>query len=573
MKKSLTFPLSLLLVEDEKMSQEMLARLLEPRVSRLWIASNGKEALELYQENTPDVVLTDLVMPEMDGMELIERIKGLNPEATVVISTAFYELGFLMRAIELGVFGYLTKPLSFQGLEETLRKCHRRVELLRAHEELEVKNHHLKIAYDQLREAKEQEKELFIYKERYHQSHQEEAFKKQIKLMRSDLSNSYESGIFFNLFYEPLDILSGDAYGSVRLGEGRCLFYAIDAMGKGLSASLASIQSVSFLNYQLRPSKALDEFDFEAYIQAFLSFIRAQLLNNELLSASFVLMEEKGEKIRYALFGMPPLWVMDERGKVRELVSNNPPISPLYQTLKLSACRVRGFCKMMFCSDGIYEGRLIEGGIYGASHLAEDFARSSSLREMIQLYKSRVPRQEDDLTMIYCQKITETLKEEERDEIPSTPEGIERGVEKFYKYLMNFNFTPPEMESLKSAFFEVLINAIEHGHMGISYADKVRLKRQRGYDSFLNKKFQEVEIANKKIMVYYSQVKISRASWLLWCIEDEGEGFEVNEVFKSIRLALGKEYCGRGLLMAKELSDGLYYNQKGNRAYLLKRLK
>ena len=228
---------------------------------------------------------------------------------------------------------------------------------------------------------------------------------------------------------------------------------------------------------------------------------------------------------------------------------------------------------MMFCSDGIYEGRLMEGGIYGASHLAEDFARSSSLREMIQLYKSRVPRQEDDLTMIYCQKITETLKEEERDEIPSTPEGIERGVEKFYKYLMNFNFTPPEMESLKSAFFEVLINAIEHGHMGISYADKVRLKRQRGYDSFLNKKFQEVEVANKKIMVYYSQVKISRASWLLWCIEDEGEGFEVNEVFKSIRLALGKEYCGRGLLMAKELSDGLYYNEKGNRAYLLKRLK
>lgn len=72
-------------------------------------ASNGKEALEIYEKEKPDIVMTDIKMPVMDGLELIEKIREQDQSTRIVLLTCYEEFSYLMRAMKLGVSDYILK--------------------------------------------------------------------------------------------------------------------------------------------------------------------------------------------------------------------------------------------------------------------------------------------------------------------------------------------------------------------------------------------------------------------------------------------------------------------------------
>lgn len=72
-------------------------------------ASNGKEALEIYEKEKPDIVMTDIKMPVMDGLELIEKIWEQDQSTRIVLLTCYEEFSYLMRAMKLGVSDYILK--------------------------------------------------------------------------------------------------------------------------------------------------------------------------------------------------------------------------------------------------------------------------------------------------------------------------------------------------------------------------------------------------------------------------------------------------------------------------------
>ena len=116
-----------LLAEDQAMVRGALSALLrlESDLDVIGSAADGEEAWQLVQRDLPDIVVTDIEMPRLTGLELAQRIRERGLECKVVIVTTFARPGFLRRALDAGVGGYLLKDAPADQLADALRKVHR----------------------------------------------------------------------------------------------------------------------------------------------------------------------------------------------------------------------------------------------------------------------------------------------------------------------------------------------------------------------------------------------------------------------------------------------------------------
>ncbi|HEY4745669.1 MAG TPA: sigma-54 dependent transcriptional regulator [Desulfuromonadaceae bacterium] len=115
-------PLKILYVEDEPKLRERISIVLRMKFERVFAAANGREGVELASRECPDVVVSDIKMPVMDGLEMTRHIRERAPETPVILCTAFTETAYLLRAIELGVSAYVRKPLDCRHLVETITR-------------------------------------------------------------------------------------------------------------------------------------------------------------------------------------------------------------------------------------------------------------------------------------------------------------------------------------------------------------------------------------------------------------------------------------------------------------------
>lgn len=114
---------TLLIVDDEKNTREGLKKFLEGLDYDVLTAEGGEEALRKIEKERPDIVLTDLRMPTMDGMTLLEKIKAKYPDITVILLTAYGTVENAVKAMKLGAFHYLTKPVNLEELEFLIKKA------------------------------------------------------------------------------------------------------------------------------------------------------------------------------------------------------------------------------------------------------------------------------------------------------------------------------------------------------------------------------------------------------------------------------------------------------------------
>lgn len=114
--------ISVLVVDDEKDSRKGIAHFLLKSNFDVVTAGNGKEALESFKENHPDLILTDMRMPEMSGIELLKEIKSIAPQTEVIIMTAYGEVDSYLEAMNLGAFEYLNKPIKINELMKVINK-------------------------------------------------------------------------------------------------------------------------------------------------------------------------------------------------------------------------------------------------------------------------------------------------------------------------------------------------------------------------------------------------------------------------------------------------------------------
>ena len=126
----------ILIVDDEKVQREMLEGFLVKQGYGAIAAADGQRALEKFKSGTFDLVLTDYRMPAMEGIQLLKEIKRLNPEAVVVIMTAYGTVGTAVTAMKEGAYDYLTKPIDLDELLLLIQRVEREIGLGQENREL-----------------------------------------------------------------------------------------------------------------------------------------------------------------------------------------------------------------------------------------------------------------------------------------------------------------------------------------------------------------------------------------------------------------------------------------------------
>jgi DNA-binding response OmpR family regulator len=114
---------TLLYVEDEAFTRDIAVRYLRPYFKEIYQAQDGLEALEIYQELQPDIIITDIHMPKLNGLELCKRIRIENLFTPIIITTAYTDTNYLLEAVSLNLIKYLVKPIEEKALEESLTIC------------------------------------------------------------------------------------------------------------------------------------------------------------------------------------------------------------------------------------------------------------------------------------------------------------------------------------------------------------------------------------------------------------------------------------------------------------------
>ncbi len=112
--------IKVLYVEDDVNTREEIKYFLEKKVEKLYIAQNGQEGYELFKEANPDIVITDLQMPKLSGIEMSKLIRKEDSKIPIIVTTAFNDVEYLFEGINIGVTSYLTKPLNLKLLIESL---------------------------------------------------------------------------------------------------------------------------------------------------------------------------------------------------------------------------------------------------------------------------------------------------------------------------------------------------------------------------------------------------------------------------------------------------------------------
>jgi putative nucleotidyltransferase with HDIG domain len=119
----------ILVVDDEEAIREVVSTMLESKGYRCTAVSNGRAAQEQVKKSTPDLVLSDMIMPEMDGIRLLDWIREYDPEVPVIMVTAIHDISTALEAIRRGAYDYILKPFEkdqlFLGVGRALQ--HRRL--------------------------------------------------------------------------------------------------------------------------------------------------------------------------------------------------------------------------------------------------------------------------------------------------------------------------------------------------------------------------------------------------------------------------------------------------------------
>ena len=134
-----------LYVEDDEFIREELSETLEFDVKELIVAEDGEEGLQKFKEFNPDLVVSDVKMPKMNGLDMSFQIKKLSPKTPIIITTAFSDSEYLMKAIEIGVDRYVTKPVDIDKLYSAMEELST---ILLYEKEKETQNRYLRYILD-----------------------------------------------------------------------------------------------------------------------------------------------------------------------------------------------------------------------------------------------------------------------------------------------------------------------------------------------------------------------------------------------------------------------------------------
>jgi len=117
--------ITILVVEDDKVTREVLDLMIPRKFpnASIYSANNGRTGVELFRKHTPAIVITDIQMPDMDGIEMAGEIKAIKPDTKFIVVTAYGNTSYYEKFNKIGFHDFLSKPIEFAELYAAIETC------------------------------------------------------------------------------------------------------------------------------------------------------------------------------------------------------------------------------------------------------------------------------------------------------------------------------------------------------------------------------------------------------------------------------------------------------------------
>lgn len=225
---------SVLVVDDNEMNRDLLSRRLRKQGYTVSVAVDGKEALDQIHNATFDLVLLDIMMPDINGLEVLHQVRQCHPATTlpIIMVTAKDQSEDVVQALKLGASDYVTKPLDFQVV---LARIETQLALKRAVDQIHALEQNLARRNQELEAANA---DLAACNKRM-QRDLEAAAKVQKALLPSAVRMVARPEVAWA--FRPCDELAGDLLNILQLDETHVGFYVLDVVGHGVASALLSV--------------------------------------------------------------------------------------------------------------------------------------------------------------------------------------------------------------------------------------------------------------------------------------------------------------------------------------------
>lgn len=304
---------TLLIIDDDEVVRESLAAYLEDSNFKVLQALNGLQGLQIFESEQPDLVICDLRMPQIDGLELIRRIRQTASETPIIVLSGAGVMSDAVEALRLGAADYLIKPLEdLAVLEHSVRRAldraYLRVENQRYRDKLEAANRELQASLNLLQE--------------------DQNAGRQVQMNMLPVTPWSIEGLEFSHRIIPSLYLSGDFVDYFRVDERRVAFYLADVSGHGASSSFVTVLlkfMTTRLLYESRRNGTLPEFKPSEV----LAHINRGLINTKLGKHVTMLggvIDLEKNSLTYSIGGHLPLPVLFVEGQASYLEGRGLPV-------------------------------------------------------------------------------------------------------------------------------------------------------------------------------------------------------------------------------------------------------
>ncbi|MCO2831057.1 response regulator [Pseudomonas aeruginosa] len=304
---------TLLIIDDDEVVRESLAAYLEDSNFKVLQALNGLQGLQIFESEQPDLVICDLRMPQIDGLELIRRIRQTASETPIIVLSGAGVMSDAVEALRLGAADYLIKPLEdLAVLEHSVRRAldraYLRVENQRYRDKLEAANRELQASLNLLQE--------------------DQNAGRQVQMNMLPVTPWSIEGLEFSHRIIPSLYLSGDFVDYFRVDERRVAFYLADVSGHGASSAFVTVLlkfMTTRLLYESRRNGTLPEFKPSEV----LAHINRGLINTKLGKHVTMLggvIDLEKNSLTYSIGGHLPLPVLFVEGQASYLEGCGLPV-------------------------------------------------------------------------------------------------------------------------------------------------------------------------------------------------------------------------------------------------------
>lgn len=555
----MTASLNILVVEDSHINRILLARWILHAGHTAALAENGLEAVDYCRATVPDVILMDVVMPEMDGIEATRQIRQLLGDrwVPIIFLSANAEIEHILTSLRAGGDDYLPKPIDF--------------ELLSAKVSVMVR-----IAEMRDRIAKNTQ-ELQAY---FKQNEAEQGLAKYVLHRISEDEVSEEYGV--QRWIKPAVNFSGDVITITRAPTGVLHVMLADSTGHGLSAAISCLPAVSTFRNMTQKG-----YSISAIAREMNNELRASLPRGRFVAAVLASIDYAEKIVSVWNGGLPQALLVDERGTLlKGFPSEAPPLGILPNNdfdAKLEVYRWLDRAELVLCSDGLTESFNSAGMEFSESSLISAIAaadQGDKFAAICAAISAHLNGEEshDDISLAVIPCYDRSLSKPE----PAPTEFVHT---EFADWEIRLNFGPRQLRDEncmpallgwlnqiglnETQFGEVLLvmselfnNALDHGILGLSSITKDGPDGFSNYMTERKKRLAALDAGNIEVRLNY-RVDAEHAS-LLISLKDSGDGFDMSSASTGVESEDDDKAHGRGITLVRLLCRRVAYLGNGN---------